>query len=441
MSTQWVRRWAPLVSGVVGAQAIIMGVNALSGFLAVWTLPRETSYAWFTVASSMLAIITLLSDSGISVATNAIGGPVWQDHLKFTQVINAVRRHQRWLTGIALAVALPWIIILLLRVKAPAWGIVGVSLAGTLIAWPMTTAQILANVNRLHSRYRPQLLAEIATAVTRLLLTAACLLPVYFMFGGIAPGSLPNGYPVHYCFIAVVLAACVSHLVYYGLVKRQAGQILLPGIPDTDAYDADIRQKVRHMYPFTLFNCLQGQLSVGLISLFGASAQVADLGALSRLIVVFGLAGAPLVQIAIPSFARSKEKDQLLRQFKKVCAFYALFAAGIFTLVILLPTPILWLLGPQYSHLSHELRFTVIGLIVSGYSTITWGLLMARGWVQSMTLVIPVGLAAQVAGLCLFDLSSVSGVLSFNIFASVPTVLLACFILWGKFRHWEAPEK
>lgn len=441
MSTQWVRRWAPLVSGVVGAQAIIMGVNALSGFLAVWTLPRETSYAWFTVASSMLAIITLLSDSGISVATNAIGGPVWQDHLKFTQVINAVRRHQRWLTGIALAVALPWIIILLVRVKAPVWGIAGIALAGALIAWPMTTAQILANVNRLHSRYRPQLFAEIASAVSRLLLTAACLLPVFFLFGGIATGSLPQGYPVHYCFIVVVLAACVSHLVYYGLVKRQAGQILLPGIADTDAYDAEIRQKVRHMYPFTVFNCMQGQLSVGLISLFGASAQVADLGALSRLIVVFGLAGAPLVQIAIPSFARSKEKDQLLRQFKKVCALYALFAAGILTVAILLPAPILWLLGPQYSHLSHELRFTVIGLIVSGYSTITWGLLMARGWVQSMTLVIPVGLAAQVAGLCLFDLSSVSGVLSFNIFASVPTVLLACFILWGKFRRWEAPEK
>jgi hypothetical protein len=62
---------------------------------------------------------------------------------------------------------------------------------------------------------------------------------------------------------------------------------------------------------------------------------------------------------------------------------------------------------------------------------------MARGWVQSMTLVIPVGLAAQVAGLCLFDLSTVSGVLSFNIFASVPTVLLACFMIARKFRHWD----
>jgi len=42
----------------------------------------------------MLAIITLLSDSGISVATNAIGGPVWQDYLKFTQVISAIMRQR-----------------------------------------------------------------------------------------------------------------------------------------------------------------------------------------------------------------------------------------------------------------------------------------------------------------------------------------------------------
>ena len=146
---------------------------------------------------------------------------------------------------------------------------------------------------------------------------------------------------------------------------------MLPSIADTEAYDTDIRQKVRHMYPFTVFNCLQGQLRVGLISLFGASAQVADLGALSRLAGVFGLAGAPLIQIAIPSFARSKEKDQLLRQFKKMCALYDLFAAGILTVAILLPTPILWLLGPQYRHLSRELCFNVLGLIVNGYSTIT----------------------------------------------------------------------
>ena len=54
---------------------------------------------------------------------------------------------------------------------------------------------------------------------------------------------------------------------------------------------------------------------------------------------------------------------------------------------------------------------------------------MARGWVHSMSLIITVGLAAHAAGLCLFDLSSVSGVLGINIFASIPTVLLAAFIL------------
>jgi hypothetical protein len=430
----------PLLSGVVGAQALIMGVNAMSGFLALWTLPRETSYAWFTVASSMLTMIVLLSDAGISVATNAIGGQVWQDRLKFSHVIAAVSRHQRRLTGIALALTLPWITILMVRVNAPLWSIAGLAIAGALIAWPMATAQILANVNRLHSRYRPQLFAEIANAVTRLALTAACLLPVFFTFGGIKSGSLPESYPINYCFIGVMLAACLSNLVYYLLVRLQSGQILLPGIPASSDYDADIRQKVRHMYPFTIFNCLQGQLSVGLISLFGASAQVADMGALGRLIVIFGLAGAPLVQIAIPSFARSKDRRQLLAQFRKVCALYALFATGILGLAVLLPTPILWLLGPQYSHLSNELRFTVLGMIVNGYSTITWGLLMARGWVQSMTLVIPVGIAAQIAGLCLFDLSSVSGVLGFNIFTSVPPMLLACFIIWRGFGCWQTPE-
>ena len=64
---------------------------------------------------------------------------------------------------------------------------------------------------------------------------------------------------------------------------------------------------------------------------------------------------------------------------------------------------------------------------------------MARGWVQSMSLIITVGLAAHAAGLCLFDLASVSGVLGIKIFASIPTVLLAAFILQHGFRRCTTP--
>ena len=192
---------------------------------------------------------------------------------------------------------------------------------------------------------------------------------------------------------------------------------------------------------FTLYYGLQGQVSTWLISLHGSSTQVADVGALSRLGVLFSLATAPVVQVATPAFARCRERDKLRRQLLLTGGLFVLFSGGILLLVTLLPGPLLWLLGPQYAHLSMELRLAALVPAVTGLCGITWGLVMARGWIKSSALVVPAGIAAQVAGVFLFDLTTVSGVLEFNLFVLLPILLLACLVIWRGFGKWnEAAE-
>lgn len=433
----WLRRWVPLLGGVVAAQSLVQGINALSGILLVWFLPRDTSYAWFTVASSMMLLATLLTDAGMMSATNTLGGPVWQEREKFSRVIQAVLRHQRGLVALAVFIVVPWMLVLLQRLHGPLWATSLAAVAVMLSAWQTSSAQIFSSVNRLHSMLRPQLIAETTTAVIRLLLTVGCLVAAWLCSGNTDIESFVGRVPPGPIFAAVLLAAALPSIYFHFSVKRSALKVLAPVTGPAHEYDADIRRIIRQTSGFTIYYCLQGQMSIWLISWFGVSAQVADIGALGRLGMLFAVASGPLVQIVIPSFARSTDRHQLRRLVFRVCGSYALFAASILLLVTFMPGPVLWLLGPQYGHLGSALPLVVLGLTSAAYSGIIWGLVLARGWVKTSALIIPVGLAAQLAGVFIFDFTSVTGVLEFNLFTSVPAVLLACIIARTGFSRWK----
>ena len=102
------------------------------------------------------------------------------------------------------------------------------------------------------------------------------------------------------------------------------------------------------------------------------------------------------------------------------------------------PGMFLWLLGSQYAHLSAELPIAILGLVCVAYTNLFWALVLARGWAKSSALIIPFGLAGQVVALLLLDVSLVSGVLWFNVCISIPSFLVACWILARSFRHWNA---
>lgn len=440
MSLGWLTRWLPLLTGVVGAQLMVQGLNAISGLLIVHMLPRESAYAWFSVASSMIAVISLLSDSGTGVAANALGGPVWQERTKFSQVIAAVLRFRRWMVGAALLVALPWSVGLLVKIQAP-W-LVTLATVGVLgiAAWPMTLAPVYGSVNRLHSRYRPQLTADVISAIVRLVLTALFIAPAFIQFGRLHEGSVPVGYPSVPCFIGALIAATAPGFLYLHLVRGSAKTVLDDAAADSREFDGEIKATVWRMYPSTLYHCVSSQLSMWLLALFGSNASVADIGALGRLSVLVAVANAPVVQLLVPAFARCVERQQLWRQVVRAVSLYWLVGGAMIGLVCLLPDLVLKLLGPQYAHLSLELCWYFFSMVLGGFVALAWSLVNSRGWVKWMWLSIPITLGGQVAAGLYFRLDTPLSVIGFGIATTVPSLLLACWIAWRGFRRWELPD-
>lgn len=119
---------------------------------------------------------------------------------------------------------------------------------------------------------------------------------------------------------------------------------------------------------------------------------------------------------------------------------------GVITLgVYLFPTPILWLLGDAYEGLSSELLLSIVSSCIGLLGGIVFSLYSARGWAMSPVSIIVINLLAIIIFASLLDLSSLRGVLYFNIglglIALIQTVVFIIYrIFLIKNREYNAAE-
>ena len=93
-------------------------------------------------------------------------------------------------------------------------------------------------------------------------------------------------------------------------------------------------------------------------------------------------------------------------------------------LAALFPEPVLWVLGPRYAHLRHELLIAVLAGAVALQSACSYVLSAARGIVVNPVLMIPAAIAMQVLLTAVLPVSTTAGVLWLGLLSSLFTWLL-----------------
>ncbi|WP_395734527.1 lipopolysaccharide biosynthesis protein [Prosthecobacter sp.] len=391
-------RWSTILSGFAVVQLLVQALNAVSGFLVVRTLEKP-DYAWFTIASGMSATLAILSDSGVGIAVTSIGGTIWQDNASMKALVQAAMRMRLKLAAIASVVVAGISLWLLLSNGAGFVSALGLTILVLAPIWQISSTAVLNVVNRLHTRTRQLQVADLVPAVVRASLTGALVL-----LGGLSPLTA----------MAAVLAA---HILQYSIVRRQVLPLLdvVPYPGGIEAYTARIWKMVLQLMPSSTFWCLQGQLTTWLISVFATTSEVADLGALNRLSIVYAVFGGPLGQYILPAFARTENRRRLWLMTLALLAGTFFFSGLLLTAAWLKGDWFLWLLGARYAHLHQELLLVLTGIAISTLSGIVWALNNTRAWIRRIWLTIPVTLISQAAAAFLFDLSTVKGVAGFII--------------------------
>lgn len=406
LSVERPRNLSAKLTSYFGAQATVQLANILTGFLLIRALDKS-QYGWFTIVTGAMAMISVLADSGLGSAFTAIGGKTYQEPGVFAGLAAFMRRKRLQFLIVACGLVLP--------VNAWALHKNGASPATTVIlltliviaAIPSTDAVVLMTVNKLFSRVRNIVLADLLLSLSKLgLVLFVCWLGA--------------------STISATICVLCSLWFQITLLQRQTSDVLKTEVCSVDEYVPQINQTVLHVLPTCIFTCVQAQLATYILSFFASVEQVADLGALMRLAVAFTFLTIPLQQIFLPRIARCQDRARLKISIVGTLIGGAVAALAVVITGSLFAPWLLMLLGEKYAHLDHELLIFLAVTALGFLASAAWGIAFTRAWVMHGWANIPIAIALQIAIAPFIDFTQVSGVI---VFASVSH--LASFAVAG----------
>ena len=409
---------------IVGNFAIVQAVVQIMGFGAGILLVRrleQREYAYFTIANTMQGTINVLADIGISVGLMSIGGRVWHDRHRFGQLINTALNIRIKLGAIAIVIVTPFLYFLLARNGAPIFHasiLIVLVLTGLLIQMSLG---VLGVVPRLRTDIKRIQSIDLTGAIFRFM-ALVCLM---YLFLDAA--------------VAIAVATATFVLQYIMLRKYITGVIDLDA-PQNVEDRHEIVRLIKHLAPNAIFFCLQGQITVFLISFFARQAtSVAEVGALGRLAMIFAVISNLLTNVFVPAFARCQEARKLRLLYVAIVGGVAVFSLVVLAGARFFPHAFLFVLGTKYAHLEHELFLMVAVATGAAMTGTLWALNASKAWVTGSWLYIPLTLATQVALIPYTNFSSVSGVLIFNLISLLPNLFLNVALTYRGFGSLPQP--
>jgi O-antigen/teichoic acid export membrane protein len=409
---------ARIVGNFAFVQVMVQLVGFASGILLVRWL-NQTEYAYFTIANTMQGTINILADMGISIGLISIGGRVWQDRFRFGQLITTAQHFRQRLGGLAILVVTPILYWMLTRNGASAFYaaiLIAAILLGLLVQFSLG---VLGVVPRLRSDVSRIQSIDLTGAIARLIALVGCAF--LFLNAGVA-----------------VLVSAMAFLLQYVMLRRYAAGVIDLSAPENAEDRVAMIGFIKNQAANAVFFCMQGQITVVLISFFGSRAtSVAEIGALGRLAMIFTVMSQVLTNIFVPAFARCQSKARLRLQYFAIVAGVTACCATVIGAAALFPNQFLFVLGSKYSHLQRELLLMAAGTVTNVLTGTLWFLNASKAWVAGAWLYIPLTLATQIALIPYTDFSSVSQVLIFGLISSVPNLLLNMVLSYRGFRSFQ----
>jgi hypothetical protein len=306
---------------------------------------------------------------------------------------------------------------MLFRNNVPAWYIVVLMAASlTSISFQLTSA-ILNSVLGIRLQFDYLIKIGVTTTFLRLVLIGGIVL----IFSRISAA------------LALVAGTCSIVLETYMAIRMVRAQIVYDAPADPE-YRRTIYGLVKKMLPLTIYFCIQGQVSVWLISVFGNAHQVADLGATTRLALIYTTLSSSFAGILSLKFARANGRRFLHLHFVRFLGvlFFILFVTVVFAYLV--PEPFLWLLGPKYKDMRGLIWLVMLSAGSIHIAGSIFNLNTIKGWIPAAIITIPVEIVTQIVLLLCINVGTIQGVLTFSTLAAIPPGLVVTYMLLRRIR-------
>jgi O-antigen/teichoic acid export membrane protein len=410
--------WVKLISITGGAQILIQAIGMVSGILIIRMLPTH-EYALYTLANTMLGTLMMLTDSGISSGVMSQSGKVWEDKEKLGVVLATGLNLRRKFALVVIVIMTPFLLYILMT-NGASW-FTAILLSVSLIPAFTTSLSgaLLAIPPKLHQDILPLQKNQIAANIGRLLMTAVSLFIFPFAF-------------------ITILASGIPQIWANFNLRKISNKFASKGLKPDPIVRTEILKIVKKTFPGTVYFCLYSQINIWLISFFGTSDNVAQVGALSRLILVLGLFFVVYSTLVTPRFSKLPAKwDLLLKRFIQITIGIVIMDVMIITFVWFFPSEVLWILGDKYANLTKEIFLNVIGTCIGFIAGAYVGMYTSRGWVLNPVISISVSLLSIASGAYFFDLAHLQGLFLYDIYlVSIQVIMYLIYILY-KFREMK----
>lgn len=393
---QWTR--LVLLTGV--SQVAVQAAGFISGILIIRLLPIH-EYALYTLANTFLGTMTMLADSGISSGVMAEGGKVWLDKKKLGVVLATGLNLRRKFGLVSLAITTPILAKLLLEHGA-SWLTTSLIILSIIPAFfAALSDSFLEMPPKLHQDIKGLQKNQIEVSVGRLALSALFLFVFPFTYIAIVATSLPRLY---------------GNFKLKKISARFASDAEEPDL----LVQKQLTKGVKRTLPIVIYHCISGQISIWLVSFFGTTNNISELGALGRLSIIYNLFTILFSTLVIPRFSRMKEsKSELLKHFLIIQVSTFAISGSLLLAIWLVSNQILWVFGQNYSGLNYPLFLIALTSSIGLMSGICSQLVISRGWFMKPFFLIAVNFGSTVISLTFFNIKSLVGILYFNIVVSI----------------------
>lgn len=149
---------------------------------------------------------------------------------------------------------------------------------------------------------------------------------------------------------------------------------------DTRGAEREIIHYVLPAMPALVFGALQAQISLFLISIFGQTAGIAQVAALSRIAQLFLVLQSFNMVIVEPYIARLS-RDRLFATYIGIILLASACCVPAVLLAFFFPDPFLWVLGSKYDGLRNLVGWLVLAACINYLAALAWVMNRARKWV------------------------------------------------------------
>jgi len=403
-----IRAWSlARLGAVVGLNQVgIQALGFVSALLIVRFLPTE-EYALYTLTLAFLMTAVGLADGGVSNGVMAEGGKVWTQRKALADVVTTGMAVRRIFAPWALLVCIPAMLWMLRRHGAD-WGTCLALTATVVVAFLATLSTSVYEVPlKLRQELGPLQRLNLAAAALRAALIGAALTLLAWAAAALAVNAA----------VQVAIAWRVRALA------APAGQPA--GVVDPKVR-ASILRVVARTLPGVIYFAISGQLTIWLLSLFGTTEAVAQVGALGRLAAVLTVVTGMMSLIVAPRFARlPNDRAVLFNRYWAVLAALVLVSAAVCGAVWCFPVATLAVLGPKYADLHTEALLMATTSCLTMIAGTLSSLAASRGLLLRPVVALPIGIGANVLAVAVADVTTALGVLTMGVGLAAFSVLFA----------------